>query len=36
MNEHPVWKVLNKEKYVDEFIPQAEKMLDSLGITIYK
>ena len=28
MNEHPVWKVLNKEKYVDEFIPQAEKMYD--------
>lgn len=28
MSEHPVWKVLNKEKYVDEFIPQAEKMYD--------
>lgn len=28
MNENPVWKVLNKEKYVDEFIPQAEKMYD--------
>lgn len=28
MNEHPVWKVLNKEKYVEEFIPQAEKMYD--------
>lgn len=28
MNEHPVWKILNKEKYVDKFIPQAEKMYD--------
>lgn len=28
MNEHPVWKVLNREKYVKEFIPQAEKMYD--------
>lgn len=28
MNGHPVWKVLNKEKYVDEFIPQIEKMYD--------
>lgn len=28
MGEHPVWKVLNKEKYVDEFIPQVEKMYD--------
>ena len=26
MSEHPVWKVLDKEKYVDNFIPQAEKM----------
>lgn len=28
INEHPVWKVLNKEKYVEEFIPQAQKMYD--------
>lgn len=26
--EHPVWKVLNKEKYVEEFIPKAEAMYD--------
>lgn len=28
MNEHPVWKVLDKEKYVEEFIPKIEKMYD--------
>lgn len=26
--EHPVWQVLNKETYVEEFVPQAEKMYD--------
>ena len=26
--EHPVWKVLSKEKYVEEFIPKAENMYD--------
>ncbi len=28
INKHPVWKVLNKEKYVEEFIPQAQTMYD--------
>lgn len=28
MSEHPVWKVLNKEKYAEEFIPKAEAMYD--------
>jgi len=28
MSEHPVWKVLDKEKYVEEFIPKIEKMYD--------
>lgn len=28
MNEHPVWKVLNKENYVEEFLPQVESMYD--------
>lgn len=28
INEHPVWKVLNKGKYVEEFFPQAENMYD--------
>lgn len=26
--EHDVWKVLRKENYVEEFIPQAENMYD--------
>lgn len=26
--EHPVWKILNKEKYVEEFYTQAEEMYD--------
>lgn len=37
MSEHSVWKVLNKEKYVDEFIPQAEKcttLLNPLSILV--
>ncbi len=28
IGEHPVWKVLNKEKYVEEFIPKVEAMYD--------
>lgn len=28
IDEHPVWKILNKEKYVKEFLPKAEKMYD--------
>lgn len=24
--EHPVWKILKKEKYVEEFYPKAEEM----------
>lgn len=24
--EHPVWKILKKEKYVEEFYPKAEGM----------
>lgn len=28
INEHPVWSILNKEKYVEEFYPQAESMYD--------
>lgn len=27
-NEHPVWKILNKDKYVEEFYQQAESMYD--------
>lgn len=27
-NEHPVWKILNKNKYVEEFYQQAESMYD--------
>ena len=27
-NEHPVWSVLDKSKYVDEFHPKAEEMFD--------
>ena len=26
--EHPVWKILKKEKYVGEFYPKAEEMYD--------
>ena len=26
--EHPVWKILKKEKYVEEFYPKAEEMYD--------
>lgn len=26
--EHPVWKILKKEKYVKEFYPKAEEMYD--------
>ena len=26
--EHPVWSILKKEKYVEEFYPQAEEMYD--------
>ena len=26
--EHPVWKILNKEKYVEEFYPKLEEMYD--------
>ena len=26
--EHPVWSILNKDKYVEEFYPQAEVMYD--------
>lgn len=28
MDKHPVWNILNKEKYVKEFIPKIEKMYD--------
>lgn len=28
MSEHPVWSILNKEKYVEEFYPKAENMYD--------
>ena len=28
MSEHPVWSILNKEKYVEEFYSQAESMYD--------
>ena len=28
MNEHPVWSILNKEKYVEEFYSQTESMYD--------
>ena len=26
--EHPVWCILDRDKYVDEFQPQAEEMYD--------
>lgn len=26
--EHPVWEILNKENYVDEFIPKIEQKYD--------
>ena len=26
--EHPVWDILDKNKYVEEFYPQAEEMYD--------
>lgn len=26
--EHPVWSILDKEKYVEEFYPQMEAMYD--------
>ena len=28
--EHPVWKILKKEKYVEEFYPKAEEMYDCI------
>lgn len=29
-SEHPVWNILNKNKYIEEFYPQAEAMYDSI------
>lgn len=26
--EHPVWDILNKDKYIEEFYPKAEEMYD--------
>lgn len=26
--EHPVWGILNKDKYIEEFYPKAEEMYD--------
>lgn len=33
-NQHPVWNVLNREKYVEEFYPKAEEMYDLIKCMI--